>query len=73
LARFVIEFQALDSLRLDQALDRHLQGEGRSLNVFVQVNTPGDASAHGLVPDDAAALGRRRSDAALLRALAPVA
>ncbi len=51
-ARFAAEFQALDSLRLAQALDRRLQAEGRSLDVFVQVNTSGEASKYGLHPDD---------------------
>lgn len=53
-ARFATEFQALDSLRLAQALDRHLQAEGRSLDVFVQVNTSGEASKFGLAPEDVA-------------------
>ena len=38
-AAFAAEFQALDSLRLAEALDRRLQAAGRSLDVFVQVNT----------------------------------
>lgn len=49
-ARFATEFQALDSLRLAEALDRRLQMEGRSLDVFVQVNTSGEASKYGLDP-----------------------
>ena len=51
-ALFATEFQALDSLRVAQALDRHLQSEGRSLDVFVQVNTSGEASKYGLAPED---------------------
>ncbi|MFJ5332585.1 YggS family pyridoxal phosphate-dependent enzyme [Pectobacterium versatile] len=51
-ARFATEFQALDSLRLAEALDRRLQIEGRSLDVFVQVNTSGEASKYGLSPED---------------------
>lgn len=47
-ARFAAEFQALDSLRVAAALDRRLQVEGRSLDVFVQVNTSGEASKYGL-------------------------
>ncbi|MBF8178905.1 YggS family pyridoxal phosphate-dependent enzyme [Herminiimonas contaminans] len=54
-ARFATEFQALDSLRLAEALDRRLQIEGRSLDVFVQVNTSGEASKYGLAPADVAA------------------
>jgi len=50
-ARFATEFQALDSLRVAEALDRHLQIEGRSLDVFVQVNTSGQASQYGLAPE----------------------
>ncbi|HVR49644.1 MAG TPA: YggS family pyridoxal phosphate-dependent enzyme [Pseudorhodoferax sp.] len=51
-ARFATEFQALDSLRLAEALDRRLQAEGRALDVFVQVNTSGEASKYGLAPED---------------------
>lgn len=54
-ARFASEFQALDSLRVAEALDRRLQVEGRSLDVFVQVNTSGEASKYGLPPEDVAA------------------
>ncbi len=43
-ARFASEFQALDNLRVAEALDRRLQAEGRALDVFVQVNTSGEAS-----------------------------
>ncbi|MGO3890150.1 MAG: YggS family pyridoxal phosphate-dependent enzyme [Paenalcaligenes sp.] len=51
-AKFASEFQALDSLRVAEALDRRLQVEGRSLDVFVQVNTSGEASKYGLDPED---------------------
>jgi len=34
-ARFASEFHALDSLRVAEALDRRLQAEGRSLDVFI--------------------------------------
>lgn len=54
-ARFATEFQALDSLRLAAALDRRLQTEGRTLDVFVQVNTSGETSKYGLAPEDVAA------------------
>jgi pyridoxal phosphate enzyme (YggS family) len=54
-ARFAAEFQALDSLRLAEALDRRLQIEGRSLDVFVQINTSNEASKYGLSPEDAPA------------------
>jgi len=51
-ARFAAEFQALDSLRVAEALDRRLQAEGRALDVFVQVNTSGEESKYGLSPAD---------------------
>lgn len=54
-AEFASEFQALDSLRVAAALDKHLQALGRSLDVLVQVNTSGEASKFGLLPDDVAA------------------
>lgn len=54
-ARFATEFQALDSLRVAEALERRLQAEGRSLDVFVQVNTSGESSKYGLAPADVAA------------------
>ncbi|GED98641.1 YggS family pyridoxal phosphate enzyme [Gordonia crocea] len=46
------EFQALDSLRVAEALDRRLQMLGRGLDVLVQVNTSGEESKFGLTPDD---------------------
>lgn len=51
-ARFAHEFQALDSLKLAEALDRRLQIEGRGLDVYVQVNSSGEASKFGLTPED---------------------
>ncbi|WP_192871273.1 YggS family pyridoxal phosphate-dependent enzyme [Advenella sp. S44] len=57
-ARFATEFQALDSLRVAVALERRLQAEGRGLDVFVQVNTSGEASKYGLPPDEVAAFLR---------------
>lgn len=54
-AQFATEFQALDSIRLAEALERRLQVEGRSLDVFVQVNTSGESSKYGLQPSEVAA------------------
>ncbi len=51
LARIASEFHALDSLRLAELLDRRLAREGRSLDVYVQVNTSGEQSKFGLHPD----------------------
>jgi len=53
-ARFASEFQALDSLRLAEILEKRLQIEGRSLDVFVQVNTSGEVSKFGLPPEEVA-------------------
>ncbi len=55
-AGFAAEFQALDSLRLAEALDRRLQAAGRGLDVFVQVNTSAEESKYGLPPDELPAL-----------------
>ncbi|MGQ3674217.1 YggS family pyridoxal phosphate-dependent enzyme [Xanthobacter sp. TB0139] len=52
LVRFASEFHALDSLRLAKELNRRLDAQGRDLDVFVQVNTSGEASKYGLHPDD---------------------
>lgn len=57
-ARFASEFQALDNLRVAEALERRLQTEGRALDVFVQVNTSGEVSKFGLAPDAVAAFLR---------------
>lgn len=51
-AAFADEFQALDSLRVAEALDRRLQAAGRSLDVYVQVNTSAEESKYGLPPDE---------------------
>lgn len=52
LARIADEFQALDSIKVAEALDKRLQIEGRSMDIFVQVNSSGEASKFGLTPDD---------------------
>ena len=57
-ARFASEFQALDSLRVAEALERRLQAQGRALDVFVQVNTSDEASKFGLPPEEVAAFVR---------------
>lgn len=51
-ARFASEFQALDSLRVAEALERRLQIEGRSLDVLIQVNTSGETNKYGLPPEE---------------------
>lgn len=51
-AELAAEFQALDSLRLAEALDRRLQALGRRLPVLVQVNSSGEATKGGFAPDE---------------------
>ena len=51
-AAFATEFQALDRLRVAEALDRRLQAAGRSLDVFVQVNTSAEDSKFGMPPEE---------------------
>jgi pyridoxal phosphate enzyme (YggS family) len=51
-AAFASEFQALDRLRVAEALDRRLQAAGRRLDVFVQVNTSAEDSKFGMPPEE---------------------
>jgi pyridoxal phosphate enzyme (YggS family) len=67
LIRFASEFQALDSLRVAEALDARLRAEGRTLDVFVQVNTSGEPSKYGVAPEEAAGLVARLPDFPSLR------
>ena len=53
-ASFATEFQALDNLRVAQALDRRLTDLGRTLEVYVQVNTSAEESKFGLPPEELA-------------------
>lgn len=57
-ARFAHEFHALDRLKVAEELDRRLQSEGRGLDVYVQVNSSGEASKFGLAPEDVPAFVR---------------
>jgi pyridoxal phosphate enzyme (YggS family) len=66
-AEFASEFQALDSLRVAEALDQRLQALGRSLDVLVQVNTSGEASKFGLSPDEVEAFVKQLPKFASLR------
>lgn len=49
---FAKEFHALDSIALAQRLNRLLDEQGRTLDVYIQVNTSGEASKYGLAPQD---------------------
>ena len=63
-AAFADEFQALDSRRLAETLDRRLDQADRTLDVFIEVNTSGEQSKNGLPADQvielAIALGQFR-------------
>ncbi|MNS94403.1 hypothetical protein D3C72_1286200 [compost metagenome] len=48
----------MDRLKVAQELDRRLQVEGRSTEVFVQVNTSYEQSKFGILPDEAVAFIR---------------
>ena len=50
---FASEFQALDSLRLAALLHESLVAAGRTLDVFVQINTSGEESKYGITPEEA--------------------
>lgn len=66
-ARLAREVQSLDRLELAQALHRRLQGEGRTLDVLVQVKTSPEESKHGLPPDELPAFLDRLHDYGTLR------
>lgn len=66
-ARFASEFQALDSLRVAEALDAQLQKQGRALDVLVQVNTSGEATKFGLTPEEVPGFVRQLPAFASLR------
>lgn len=51
-ARFASEFQALSSLRVAETLERRLEGEDRSIDVYVQVNSSAEESKFGLAPEE---------------------
>lgn len=66
-ARFASEFQALSSIRLAETLDRRLELEDRTIDVFVQVNSSAEASKFGLAPEDVPAFVRQLPDYPRLR------
>lgn len=47
-----VELQSVDRLSLAEKLDRRLQRDQRSLDVFIQVNSSGEESKYGLDPAD---------------------
>ncbi len=52
LARLASEFHALDSVKLAMEMQRRLELEDRTLDVYVQVNTSREESKFGLSPDE---------------------
>lgn len=72
---FASEFHALDSTKVAAALERRLTDLGRTLDVFVQVNSSGEDSKFGLPPDDVPAFvrGLGGSEALRLRGLMTLA
>ena len=52
IAEHADEFQALDSVRLTQALQRRLETADRHLDVLIQVNTSGEEAKPGASPGD---------------------
>ena len=72
---FASEFHALDSVKIAEALDRRLQQQGRSLDVFVQVNSSGEPQKFGLPPDgvEPFAVNLRRFTALRVRGLMTLA
>jgi len=55
-AQFAHEFHALDSLKLAETLQRRLEIEDRTLEVFIQVNTSGEESKSGIQVSEASGL-----------------
>ncbi|SDB86268.1 hypothetical protein GA0111570_105181 [Raineyella antarctica] len=58
-ARFAVEFQALDSLKVARELEKRLQAEGRALDVLVQVNSSAEPQKSGLDPADVPAFAEQ--------------
>ncbi|MBN1543535.1 YggS family pyridoxal phosphate-dependent enzyme [candidate division KSB1 bacterium] len=51
---FASAIESLDSLHLAEALQRQAERMGRTIEVFVQVNTSGETSKFGISPDSTA-------------------
>jgi pyridoxal phosphate enzyme (YggS family) len=66
-AELAAEFHALDSSKIAYALDRRLQELGRSLDVFIQVNSSGEDQKSGLPPAELVAFARELKSCASLR------
>ncbi len=53
LSDFIEEFQALDDIKIAEALDRRYQQAGKSLKVFLEINSSGESSKFGVAPENA--------------------
>lgn len=51
-AAYASEFQALDRLRVAEVLNRRLEAAGRSMPVFIQVNTSDEPQKYGIRPEE---------------------
>ena len=58
-ATFASEFHALDSIKVAEALERRLHDSGRSLDVFIQVNSSGEPQKFGLPPEEVEVFARK--------------
>ncbi len=50
--QFATCIESVDSSSLAMALDKELQRQGRAVDIFVEVNTSGEATKHGQHPDE---------------------
>ena len=50
--RFASELHSLDRMKLALELEKHLQKQGRSLDVLLQVNTSDEPQKYGLPPEE---------------------
>lgn len=51
-AHRIVELQSLDSLKLARVLQQELDKSDSTLRVFIEVNSSGEDSKYGLLPDD---------------------
>jgi PLP dependent protein len=61
------EFQALDSIKIAESLDRRLQQAGHSLEIFIQVNSSDEPQKHGLPPAETKNFARQLKPFASLK------
>jgi pyridoxal phosphate enzyme (YggS family) len=66
-AKLATEFHALDSTKVAYAMDRRLGQLGRSLDVFIQVNSSQEPQKAGLPPEEVLPFARELGSCASLR------